>query len=244
MDIVKIILGVLATVVGTVAAFYATSSMLLAQKQLIAATRLSAYLTYWQGWILERELFGIYHLGMEWNKETLEIARKGGGPAELVKLQEEKKKFLSQVREQLEKGVPVDRDKLVRFVQRLPKDSIGSILEWSKTTRQNLIDGKTFISDEEAAALGVAFTNQAIALKMGIIDLVDGGTTLILSIVAAPADFEIKDSATEISQIVWKGILVSKNIDSIARGAGAIASKSVMALTLQNIRKGSRLTKR
>jgi len=46
------------------------------------------------------------------------------------------------------------------------------------------------------------------------------------------------------SQIVWKGILISKNIDSLAGAARAISSKSVLALTLQNVRNGSRLTKR
>src|SRR5258705_8733875 len=118
VDALKIILGVGATAV----AFYFTSSMLLAQKHLIAATRVSGYLTYWQNWIIERDLFGIYYLGMKWNQEIQEIVKKRGGPEEVLKLQQEKKKILSQVKEELEKeGIEFDHEKLVREIQRLPK---------------------------------------------------------------------------------------------------------------------------
>lgn len=166
---------------------------------------------------------------------------------EVAKLQEEKKKLLNEVKEQLEKGIGLDQEGLVRDIQRLPKEAVGSILESSKTTKQNLIDGKTFISDEEAAALGVAFTHTCIELKMGILDLVDSGTMLavtLVSLVSAAADFDIRNHSAEVSEMVWKGILVSKNIDLISRAARVISSKSVAALTLQNIRDGSRLTKR
>ncbi len=69
-------LQILLGIVGTVLAFYITSSILLARKQLGAAARLSSYLRHWQKWILEHELFGVYHLGVEWNKEFNDISKK------------------------------------------------------------------------------------------------------------------------------------------------------------------------
>ena len=66
----------------------------------------------------------------------------------------------------------------------------------------------------------------------------------LMSLVSAAEDFDIKNHSAEISEMVWKGILVSKNIDSLSRAARAISSKSVAALTLQNIRNGTRLTTR
>lgn len=107
-----------------------------------------------------------------------------------------------------------------------------------------MIDGKTFILDEEAASLGVAFTNKCIELKMGMLDLVDATTLLLLSILSAPEHFDIKGYSTEICQLVWKGVLVSKNIDLLTSSARAIASKSILALTFQNIRSGSRWMRR
>lgn len=244
MDAVKIIFGVVASAV----VFYVTSiAMTLAQKQLFAATRLAAYLRHWQNWIIEHDLFGVYHEGMKWNKEELEIRKKRGGtPQEIVELANNKKKeFLSQLKERIEKeDFEADNARIIQNFQRLPKDLASMLLEFSRTTRQNIIDGKTFISDEEAAALGVAFTNECIELKMGILDIVDGVTMLSLSLVGAPEQFAIKTFSGEICQLVWKGILVSKNIDTIAPAARAISSKSVIALTLQNIRSGNRLTRR
>lgn len=175
-----------------------------------------------------------------------EIAKKGGGGKEFVQLEKDKKQFIQdKVKEGIETAqVGFDPHKLVQEIQRLPKESVAGILEFSRTTRQNIIEGKTFISDEEAAALGVAFTSKTIELKMGMLDLIDTGTTLVVSLVSAPTEFDLKRSSNEITQLVWKGILVSKVIDSIAGAARAISSKSVLSLTLTKIRNGSRLTKR
>jgi hypothetical protein len=240
MDILKIII----TALATIAAFYVTSSILLAQKQLVAATRLSGYLTYWQNWIIENGYSRVYALGLLWTQEEEEIRKRGGGPADLIKLQAEKKKRLSDVRQLLEKDFQVDSAGLVEVFSRFPKESVPGVLESSKITRQNLIDGKTFISDEEAATLGVAFAHKSIELKMGIIDLIDGGTNFAVTLLTAPAEFDIKKHSKEISELLWKGILVSRNIDLIAKAARVISSKSVLALAIQNIVAGKRLTKR
>jgi hypothetical protein len=247
IDTLKIILGVVATAAATVAAFYVTASFSLAQKQLVAATRLAGYLTHWQTWIAahDLDLFSVYYQGVKWNEEEREIRKRGGNPMEAVELTKSKKQeFLIQLKERIEKeDFGFDKAELVRNLQRMPKDSATRLLESSKTTSQNIIDGKTFISDEEATSLGIGFTTNCIELKMGILDLVDGATTLLLSLVSAPENFDVKSFAGEISKLLWKGILVSKNIDAIAPAARA-SSKSVVALTLQNIRNGSRLTKR
>jgi len=219
--------------------------MLLAQRQLFAATRLSGYLFYWQKWVLEHELFPLYHEGMKWNAEFREIIKKGGGAADALKLQEEKKNILKELKEHSDKVVAgLDRDKLLQELQKLPEESLPGILEWSRTTRQNIIEGKTFISDEEATVLGVAFAHNCIDLKMDILDLIDTGTWLLVSMLSAPAEFQIETLSTGLTKMVWQGILISKNIDLLSRSARAISSKSVLALSLQNIHNGSRLTRR
>jgi hypothetical protein len=241
-------LTIVLTAVSGAVAFYLTSSLLLAQKQLVAATRLSGYLAYWQNWFLENEMFALYFMGMKWNEELREVVKKHGGEKEALKLREEKKKLLSQMKEEIEKrGVEYGVAKIADDIRRLPKEQIVTVLESFKSSSQNIIDGKTFISDEEAASLGVAFAHNSIELKMILVDLLDSATMMLVastSTVSAPANLDIKDFSNELSQIMWKGILVSKNIDLLARSARAIASKSVLALTLQNIRTGSRLTRR
>jgi hypothetical protein len=250
------VIGVLTIIFGVLTSaviFYVTSSMVLAQKQLVAATRLASYLSYWQSWILEIGLFPLYHEGMKWNKEVREILRKGGTAKDVLKLEEEKKKFISELKQDIAHGDAdkqaqgeneFDKEKLIEAVQKLPKETLPSILEWAKTARQNLIEGKTFISDEEATSLGLAFTHNSIQLKMHLLDVIDAGSWLIVSLVSAPAEFNIESLVDQIAKMLWKGILISRNIDTLSDSARALSSKSVLSLTLRNIRNGSRLTKR
>jgi hypothetical protein len=130
MDVLKIVL----TAVATVLAFYATTSMLLAQKQLLAATRLSGYLTYWQNWILEHNVSKFYAVGLLWNQEDQAIRKRGGGAAELIKLHEERKKQMAAIKEELEKGVEFDKS-VLKDIKRHSKETV---LEFSRVTKQNV----------------------------------------------------------------------------------------------------------
>jgi len=239
MDVLKIILGTVATVL----AFYATSSMLLAQKQLVAATRLNGYLTYWQNWIIEHNISKVYALGLVWNQENAEVKKRGGSVKELMKLEEQRKAQLDSIKEQLEKGMDIgfEKGQVMRTLQHHSKESVE---DFARLTRQSLVDGKTYISDEEATTLGVAFTIKCIELKMGIIDLVDGATSLLVVLMDDPDNFEIKEYSAEIANLIWKGISVSRGIDVVSRAARVISSKSVLSLTWKNIITGRRLSKR
>jgi hypothetical protein len=239
MDVLKIILGAVATFL----AFYATSSVLLAQKQLVAATRLNGYLTYWQNWIIEHNISKVYALGLIWNQEDQEAKNRGGDVKELMKLKQQRKTQLDSIKEQLEKGMDIgfDKDQVMRTLRHHSKESVQ---DSARLTRQSLVDGKTFISDEEATALGVAFTVKCIELKMGLIDLVDGVTNLLVVLMDGPDDFEIKEYSAEIADLIWKGISVSRGIDVVSRAARVISSKSVLSLTWKNIITGRRFSKR
>lgn len=91
--------------------------------------------------------------------------------------------------------------------------------------------------------MGTTFAHKCIELKMRILDLVDGGTGVVISLLNQP-DFDLKDYSEEVAEMIWKGILVSRDIDLISRAARAVSSKSVVALTLQNMISGKQLTKR
>lgn len=239
MDVLKIVLGTVVTVFG----FYATSCLLLAQKQLAAATRLNGYLRYWQNWILEYGISKVYALGIVWNQENLEVQKRGGDVTELMQLEEQRKVQLNLIKELIEKGMDLgfDKRRVMRQVRDLSRESVE---DYARQTRQNLVEGKTFTSDEEATTLGVSFTVKCIELKMGLIDLIEGATSLLITIMSHPDDFETREYAEEIASLVWKGICLSRNIDLVSRAAGATASKSLVSLTWQNIVTGGRFTKR
>lgn len=159
----------------------------------------------------------------------------------MTKLEDERKKQLDVIKQELDKGVGLDKNELIRALRHSSKDSI---FEFARVAKQNIIEGKTFISDEEATTLGVAFTTKCIELKMGMLNLVDGVTGLMIALVDGPTNFEIKDYSAELADMIWKGISVSRNIELTARAAKAISSKSVLALTFENMITGKRLTKR
>lgn len=210
--------------------------MLLAQTQKHAAIRLQGYLVYWQGWVIDHDLFGVFHEGVKWNQEIDEILRRGGGAEELVKLKEEKKQLIREVREGVESNDSgFDRSAFVAQIAKLPADAVGSILDYAKNTRQNLIDGKTFISDTEAASLGMSVTQQSIELKMYLLALTDTVIMILLAAVTNPSEFDIKKYSKEISESVWRAVVIAKHIDSLTRAAQRVTSKTILKLTWRNV---------
>lgn len=212
--------------------------MLAAQRQKEAATRLQGYLMYWQGLVLDNDLFRVFYQGVKWNEEIIEILGKGGSAEELVNLKDEKKKLIDEIKVKLENAAEIaSQEDFIREIAKLPEEIVGSFLDYRKTTRQNLIEGKTFISDGEATCLGLLVMHQSIELKMNLIALMDTAVMILLSAVNKPEEFEVKKFANEIAQAAWKGVIVSKNIDSLMKTAKGINSKSLVELTIRNMHK-------
>jgi hypothetical protein len=240
------VLNVLVTLTIGVLTAYIGACLLLAQKQLIAATRLQSYLMHWQNWILENDMFSVFNHGKEWNKEIKVIQERGGTIEEIVELGNQKKDlFLNQLKAHIEKeGMPFDRSLLVSEIGKMPRESLNSILDFCKTARQNLIEGKTYITDEEASTLGLAMASKAIEVKMGILDLIDGTALLAAYIVGKPEEFDVKDHAQQIARMFWKGVEVSRHLDKLFEFVQVFTRRSVLKLTWMNIKNGSRLSLR
>ena len=103
------------------------------------------------------------------------------------------------------------------------------------SSEQNLIDGKTFVSDEAASHLDLYSAKLCIELKMKLIALMSPLVILMLRVAEDGKSFEPKNYAQEISELTWKAILVSKDIDSLSTSIEKYISKSVFALTLDNV---------
>jgi hypothetical protein len=209
-----------------------------AQKQLIIATRLRAYLLYWQGVVLDKDLFSIFYQGIEWNKEIDALIKSGAKAEDLVKLNDDKKTEMEGLKKHLlsEDGLKtLSRDGIEKILSKIPINSTEHILGYVKTTGQNLIDGKTFISDEEASYLGVYTAQTSIELKMELISIMNSANGLLIVAISSVGEFDYKEHADEIMELVWKGIVVSKHIDTLTKKAQYISSKSVFDLTIKNL---------
>lgn len=90
------ILAALSVISGAIGVYIA-ASFNLAQKQLLAATRLRAYLMYYARVVIDMDWFNILYLGQQWDDEELDILRKGGKGAELQLLKENKKQLCNRI---------------------------------------------------------------------------------------------------------------------------------------------------
>jgi hypothetical protein len=245
-EIVNILFVVLSGIATSALLYYITSSMLLAQKQLVAANRLQAYLKHWSQWILDNEWFAIFNVGREWSEQEHALIAAHKGPESLVKLRSEKKAFVTQIHQQAgEMGLmKLDRESIQKYIRRLPKEAANIYTEAGKTHVQNLVLGHTFITDEEAATLGLPVIQEAVELKMTVIDLIDRTHLLIAAILGAPDNFPDEDAKEAFGELFWPFVLASRSSTTLLRYTQLFTTRTVTELTLRNIRSGSRFTKR
>jgi hypothetical protein len=237
------LIGLVASATGV----YIAASFNLAQKQLLAATRLQAYLRHWGQWVLDVGVFNVFYLGQEWDKEEQQVILSGGGPKGLVALREEKQKLCSQIVDKLKDQdlySHIDLAALRESITRLPKDTVPSLLDSVKTGRQNLITGQTFITDEEGACLGIAVAQSGIAFKMGVIELLDGLSSSIVKAISQQDGLDPKNHIEDARKLLWRSMTVSKDHCRLLRYAESFTTRTVLELTLRNIRSGSRISKR
>jgi hypothetical protein len=243
---VNTLLVVLSGIATSALLYYITSSMLLAQKQLFAANRLQAYLKHWGQWVLDKGWFALFNIGREWSEEERTLIATGKGPESLVKLRSEKKALVTQIHQQVgEMGlIKLDRDSIKKYLRSLPKEAASMFTDAAKTHVQNLVLGHTFITDEEASTLGLGVIQEAVGLKMTVIDLIDRAHLLAAAVLGAPDNFADEDLKESFEELFWLFVLASRGSTTLLRYAQLFTTRTVTELTFRNIRSGSRFTKR
>lgn len=108
-------------------------------------------------------------------------------------------------------------------------------MDYAQKTEQNLVDGKTFISDEDASYLGVYNAQIIIELKMRIISMITLFIVIVLTAISNPEEFEAKEHADSIKDLVWAAIVVSKHIDTLSNAVDYFIDNSVFDLTFANL---------
>jgi hypothetical protein len=242
MSLILVLVGIVTSAV----VYYITSSMVLAQKQLVAANRLQAYLKHWNQWVLDNEWFAIFNIGREWSEEEHSLIAAGTDAKTLVKLRDDKKQFLAKIQQQArEEGqFKVIREGILTSLRSLPKDAAGIAATSAKMQIEHIVQGHTFITDEEAATLGIGVVQEAVDLKMNVIDLIDRGYMVIASFAATPDALPDKDLEDSFAKMFWLFVLASRGSTTLLRYAQLFTTRTVTELTLRNIRRGSRFTKR
>lgn len=232
MDLLSILIGVFTAL----CAIYFREALRLAYKQRIVASQLNSYLRYWQRFVIEKDYFNIYYLGIEWNKKIKECLKNNGKAEDLIKIEEEYKKKCLEVKTAIEEeneSFKFDLSAIDEGIKHL-ENVLPTFLDIFKAERQNLIEGKTFISDENASSLGRRPAIFVVDLKMRLQSAMDQ-TIIVLLKMKRSDSFVLKDYAKDIHDILWDFINVSRDIDSLGKEAEEVINQSVFWLAVHNM---------
>jgi len=230
------ILNILVGILTAALLFHFRSAYLLAQRQQLVARRLRSYLLYWQGWILDSNVFKLFHVGAEWNKEIDELIKRGDGAAEMLALKEKKREMIQEIKTELEKAdSSVDLSDMQKLLEKMPLNSIDHILKAGTQFQQNLLDGKTFISDDDACVLGPYGAQLCVNLKMNLLSGANKLLGQIVQFLVAPDKYSLKEASKEVSELFWTAILISKDIDALTKHIDRVSKMSLWDLTWKNL---------
>lgn len=115
---------------------------------------------------------------------------------------------------------------------------MDQFFEAQKIYKQNIIEGKTYITDEEAASLGSNVANKAIHIKLRLVSLIESGTNLIVRISENKKQLDISNYSDEIYRCLRIGILMYQDFKPIHSQATQINQTSIFNLALKNMLSG------
>lgn len=195
-----------------------------AQKQKLIANKLNAYLRYWKSYIFDNEgwtkvyEFGILCNLLEAKSESLEDFN-----AMRTKIKEEIKNYATQ--ENLD-----DFQKSLKKV--IVKNNIDNIIKDINEMSQNVLSGKTYISDEEASYLDGNISSSIITLKLTGIETLESFKSLFTYI--SSDDYSLFDNSQDFENFIWKITLLSKKIHLLFQQCEILENQNIFILTYKN----------
>lgn len=216
---------------------YFRGAYLFAQKQKLVATKLYSYSRFWQSFLVDNsDFFDLFYLGIEWSNEIQELIKKGGQAEDMLEIKNRKRKKLSDIEEAIREGNGINERELMEKMARYGSHfEVTTFLDISAQAKQNILDGKTFITDEEVSYLGDYYASVVIGIKMNIMIAFDKIVGVIARYLNDPEQFSVRKEADEISQVLWYTILAAKDFDLLNRHLDHTRKKNILTLTIENM---------
>jgi hypothetical protein len=187
-----------------------------AVKQKAVAIKLRAYILYWKGFIFDKDLHNLYMLGRQWAQDEIKKAKLNDGEG-LIKLEKEIRELIKEkVTEGAKENGVFSKDgsikglKAFKNLEKVLHTSPQEFIHKSLELRINrIIEGKTFLTDSEAAELGSFEANWCLRLKMEMIELQENFAFLILMIIADDIDEE-EELTSKTIEVVYSGVKICR----------------------------------
>lgn len=197
--------------VGAIAAIYVKEAVQAALKRQIMLGQLQAYVMHWKGLVV-RHLHAVqlYNTIEEREKKLTESLTRGREAfnaqhtENVGKRDEIRAKIKEALQEVVDDGKSFDKSSMTSAV-------FGAGLDGFVTTRQYLMDGKTFISDSDAAHLGPAIALSTVAFRASAAQILLALEGIVKMMQAIDNNTKKSDVATVISSFVDAFVLDGEN---------------------------------
>ena len=216
--------------IGGLLAIYAREAAKKANEQKIIAIKLKAYLTYWKTLLLDSD-YGMYLVLIEKYEAQIAIIYKNVGISGVV----DHKKYLKDFIKNSNILTDADVSKMKDEISLTSAKQKELIYDWVKTTKQNFLDNKIFISDNEAAMLGVFASYFGIELKMRAINALDGLSALILELENLENEESNKKIETAFKNIFTDAFAFLVCLNKLLKFCDSEANKTIFKRTLENM---------
>lgn len=197
--------------VGAIAAIYVKEAVQAALKRQIMLGQLQAYVMHWTGLVV-RHLHAVqlYNTIEEREKKLNESLKRGREAFNVQhtenvgKRDEIRAKIKQALQEVVDDGEGLDKSSMTSAV-------FGASLDGLVTSRQYLMDGKTFISDSDAAHLGPAIALSTVAFRASAAQILLALEGIVKMMQAIDNNAKKTDVATVISSFVDSFVLDGEN---------------------------------
>jgi hypothetical protein len=223
-------------VVGTLLTMYYRESLRRAHEQKLIATRIEALVMNLMKTFLEGELRTVFVVGKTWDDELTQALVKGGKKA-LAKVTDDHRKLMENLKAQIQTGSPwVDKaiDTMRQEFKQMHEDVFDYHTRKFERERDDIIAGRSFVSDEDAAKLSVVAAYYVLELRTSYLEIID--KYLLLAITLRKTEFLGLKESRDLFYPIVKGLIeVSERIASLSQYAQAIRQRKILKLTFQNM---------
>ena len=236
MFVESIFLNILAVLFLIAISVHVKNAYALAQKQKLSAVKLNAYLTYWKSMIDASGISTYFYAD-----ERIQSLQHALIRAKYTNHWAEVSKVKSAIHQELEKSFPEDQNDpnenesiqtVIDFVEALP-GGLDFLSRKISAESQNLLDGKTFVRDDEASSLGYSYAYTAVSIKMNATHCMGDLMLVVALIYSKPEKFR-SQIKTAWLDCLWKALLVLAEIDILSSKVRQLENRTVLRMAWRN----------
>lgn len=165
------ILGLLAAGAGAILAIYTKEAVQTALQRQIILAQVDAYAKYWMKLVLRHTLIFNVYKSVEDREKKMQDSLKAGESAfgkQLAENSKQSEDLRNNIKNEIAKAVEKNEIKTTSIVA---KKSIEIFVSAIASQKQYLMDGKSFITDQNAAILGSLFANNVVTFRSSLLQL-------------------------------------------------------------------------